>query len=336
MVVRRGRTARRLAAGLLCLLLGSCSKSGTSPNAVCDNEGGDLVAFASDRGHAGQYSIYLFDADGQAFRALRNLNQTGASYTSPALSRDGQLIAFVSGPVGGNTDIQVYERLSCGIISAPGLATGSPESDPEFSGSSSRLAFTRDTLGHRRIRLVNASAGSVTYVPLPGLDDSAAAYDDWDPSPDQTGARLAFVSDREGSPHLYLYSLGTGKVDSLLDLRSTDALAQDLDPALTPDAGELAFASNRPGGRGGFDLYLVDLSAATRQPVALLSVNTAGNERCPAVGLDPDYLAFESDSTASGSGRDVRYVSVASGSVIAPTALIGTTSDDAHPSARLP
>ncbi len=336
MAIRGVFRTSRLAAGLFAIVLASCSKSQTSPSALCDNEGSDLVAFASDRGHAGQYWIYLLDLDALGFRALRNLDQAGVSYAAPALSRDGQLLAFVSGTA-PNTDVHIYERVSCSVLNAPGLATPSPESDPAFSGNSSRLAFVRDTLGHRRVRLANASAGVISNVPLPGLDSLTATYDDWAPSPDLTGDRIAFVSDREGSPHLYLYDRTTGRVDSLLGLRSAEPSAQDLDPALTPNGTFLAFASNRGGGRGGFDIYVVNLAPPfPLHVIAAAGVNTSGNERSPSIGSTFQFIAFESDSTGAGPGRDLRYCLLTSGSVFAPSPLTGASSDDTHPSVRLP
>jgi hypothetical protein len=63
-----------------------------------------------------------------------------------------------------------------------------------------------------------------TFVPLPGLQEPAA-YDDWAPAPDSTGDRVVFVSDREGSPQLYLYDRGQQTVDSLPELEGRRAPA---------------------------------------------------------------------------------------------------------------
>ena len=169
---------------LLLLASAGCSHKQTAPT-TCDNEGTDLVAFSSDRGHHGQYDVYLYDADQVGYRALRNLNSATASDSNPALSSDAQLIAFVSARGTTGTDLYVYERISCSILSTPGLGSAGDETDPTFSGDTGRLAFARDTLGHRRIRVVTAK--SINFVPLPGLDTLNAPYDDWAPSPDQTG-----------------------------------------------------------------------------------------------------------------------------------------------------
>ena len=305
-----------------------CSKSQTSPSSLCDNEGADLIAFSSDRGHEGQYDIYLFDADLGGFRLLKDLNSATASDSNPALSRDGQLIAFVSNRgSAGTTDLLVYERLTCSLLSTTGLNTAGNETEPTFSGDTRQLAFVSDNSGHRRIRLVNG--GSLTYVPLAGLD-TLAAYDDWSPAPDSTGERIAFLSNREGGEtHLYLYTRASRNVDSLNDLRV--AGARDLDPSLTPDARYLCFASDRPGGSGGFDIYLLDCAADTL--VKLPNLNTPGDERHPRIGHSGEYIAFQSLSPDS-SGWNVRYYGRTTRFVAKPSALASTGSD-IHPSVRL-
>jgi len=318
-----------LAVLLSLLAFPGCSKQQTSPIALCDNEGNHLIAFSSDRGHAGLYDIYLFDADLVGFRLLRNLNSAAASDSSPSLSRDGQLIAFVTDRGGPQTsDIYIYERISCSLIPTPGLHTGH-ETEPAFTGDTRRLAFVRDTLGHRRIRLVNG--GSLAFVPLPGLD-TPAAYDDWSPAPDSTGDRIAFLSDREGAPHLYLYDRSTQKVDSLNDLRAGST--RDLDPALTPNGRYLCFASDRVGSLGALDIFLLDLTNRGAGVQAPPNLNTAGDERHPRIGHSGAYIAFQSQSPDS-TGWNVRYYSRAGGLVVKPPQLAGADSD-IHPSVRLP
>jgi Tol biopolymer transport system component len=332
----RVRCAGACAIALLLLLLtvpGCSTKQQTSPGALCDNEGADLIAFSSDRGHPGRFSIYLYDADLDGFRLLGNLNSATASDSSPALSRDGQLIAFVSerGST-GTTDIQLYERISCSLIATGGINTAAcSETEPTFTGDTRRLAFVRDTLSHRRIRLVNG--GSLTFVPLPGLD-TLAAFNDWSPAPDSTGDRIAFVSDREGpgQKHLYLYDRATRNIDSLMDLRA--AGARDLDPSLTPNGRYLCFASDRAGDQGGLDIWFVDLTTHPLNPVALPNLNTAGDERHPRISHSGDYLAFQSLSPDS-TGWNVRYYSRVGGVVIKPSLLTGTGTD-LQPSVRLP
>jgi Tol biopolymer transport system component len=328
-----GRARKRvLAAGVLLLGIAAagCSTQETSPSSLCDNEGDYLIAFASDRATTGDYDIYLFDAESGGFRLLKDLNSSSLADSSPALSRDGQLIAFVRNPGStGGADIYMYERLSCSFVSIPELNTAGNETEPAFTGDTRRLAFVRDTLGHRRIRLING--GSRAFVALPGLQEPAP-YDDWSPAPDSTGDRIVFVSDREGSPHLYLYDRTDQTVDSLPDLRAPGA--RDLDPTLTPNGLYLCFASDRADGQGGFDIYLAQLDASPPAATAPANLNTSGDERHPRIGHAASYIAYQGQS-ADSTGWNVHYYSRTGGVVVSP-ALLGRTSSDLQPSARLP
>lgn len=321
----------RAAAGLLALALAGCSKTQTSPNALCDNEGTSLIAFQSDHGHPGRYEILLFDTEAGGFRGLRNAQSATASDTAVAISPDGQEVAFVRVNA-GSAHIVIYERVSCSFLPTGPITSAGTETDPAFSGNSALLAFARDTLGHRRIRLAQANAGTITMVPLPGLD-APAAWDDAQPALDFTATRIAFASNREGPWHVYLYDRSSGKVDSLPAIRSGSA--DDLSPSLTADGHLLCFTSNRAdSSAGGWDVFMYDLTTTppTRRP--LPGFNTAANERNPAIGFTGSFIAFDRDSLSGGPGRDVRLYSVSLG-ISSTTPFLASSGDDANPSVVL-
>jgi Tol biopolymer transport system component len=140
-----------------------------------------------------------------------------------------------------------------------------------------------------------------------------------------------FVSDREGSPHLYLYDRTRGAVDSLVDLRSSGA--RDLDPTLTPNGLYLCFASDRPG-EGGFDVFLAHLDAVPPSVTTLAGLNTSGDERHPRLGHSAAYVAYQGQR-ADSTGWNVRYYSRSGGIVVSPAAL-GRPGSEVQPSVRLP
>ena len=328
---RHGARGRVLLAGVLLLgaVAAGCSDPGTSPSSLCDNDGNYLIAFASDRATTGQFDIYLYDVESAGFRLLKDLNSLSLADSSPALSRDGQLVAFVRNPgTAGGADIYMYERVSCSYVDIPALNTAGDETEPCFTGDTRRLVFVRDTLGHRRIRMIRGDTREL--VALPGLQE-AAAYDDWSPAPDSTGDRIVFVSDREGSPHLYIYDRTGGTVDSLVTLREPGA--RDLDPTVTPNGLYLCFASDRSG-EGGFDVFLSHLDAVPPVAEALPGLNTPGDERQPRLGHSAAYLAYQGRS-ADSTGWNVHYYSRSGGIVVSPAAL-GRAGSDVQPSVRLP
>ncbi len=77
-------------------------------------------------------------------------------------------------------------------------------------------------------------------------------------------------------------------------------------PALSADEKKLYFCSNRPGGKGGSDIYYVDLTSdsAMRSPVLLDDqINTSGDELFPTI--HGDTLYFSSNGWAGLGGLDL-------------------------------
>lgn len=322
-------------AGLLvaaALAAGGCGGNTVSGPSLGDTGGTYLVAYSSQRdlNHPGQYDIFLYDLENQGFRLLSGINDPAAADSSPTLSSDGQLVAFVSWRAGGKggSDIWLYSRLSQDFLVRNKLNSIGNESDPAFTQDSRQLLFVRDTLGHLRIRGLDGS--SDTLVSFPGLDGDHP-YDDWEPSPDETGARIAFVSNRNGNPDVFVYDAAG---DSVMDLPDLVSPGDDIEPSITPDGKKLCFASNRAGGAGGLDLYLYDLDARTfiTLPAGL---NTAADERHPSIGRSGDFLAFQSDR-AGGSGlADIWNVALGTGKLWQGTEESSTT-NDIQPSVKYP
>jgi len=82
-------------------------------------------------------------------------------------------------------------------------------------------------------------------------------------------------------------------------------------PSISPDGRTLYFSSNRPGGKGGFDLWLSHLldNGQWTEPLNLGdSINTKGNEFSPFIHFDNVSLYFSSDGHMGMGGQDI-YVS---------------------------
>lgn len=93
--------------------------------------------------------------------------------------------------------------------------------------------------------------------------------------------------------------------------------SDERDPALGPDGDMLLFASDRPGGQGGYDLWAAIREEDGRwsQPFNLgPAVNTEADERHPALSDDGQTLLFTSnrEGTEALGGHDL-YRSVAAG-----------------------
>ena len=78
-------------------------------------------------------------------------------------------------------------------------------------------------------------------------------------------------------------------------------------PSLSPDNRELFFVSDRPGGFGGYDIWISRFDNGLWQlPVnAGPSINTPGNETAPYIAIDNKTLFFTSDGWPGLGGNDL-------------------------------
>jgi outer membrane protein OmpA-like peptidoglycan-associated protein len=98
-----------------------------------------------------------------------------------------------------------------------------------------------------------------------------------------------------------------GEWGNFKDLSLNDVAYSSAHPALSADESKLYFASDRPGGLGGTDLwYAVILGdSISAEPVNLgAQINTAGRETFPFVDAN-NVLYFASDSYAGMGGLDI-------------------------------
>lgn len=120
-------------------------------------------------------------------------------------------------------------------------------------------------------------------------------------SPD--GKTLVFARGNTGKKNsskdvdLYMSRNVEGKWTAPAILPINDSLAWDGSPAFSRDGKTLYFASNRPGGAGGIDIYRTNMDASGRfsKPVNMgRDINTAGDDMFPYVA-EGGKLYFASD-----------------------------------------
>ena len=105
-------------------------------------------------------------------------------------------------------------------------------------------------------------------------------------TPNVSRRYIVFVSDRRGSPDVFLYDANTSNLIDLPGLNSLDAIATH--PAITEDGKLIVFAATRQG-RSAIYLY----NRETRQ-LRNLTVNLPAEVRHPTISADGSRIAFES------------------------------------------
>ncbi|MCX8491412.1 MAG: hypothetical protein ORN54_10120, partial [Cyclobacteriaceae bacterium] len=104
--------------------------------------------------------------------------------------------------------------------------------------------------------------------------------------------------------------------------------------SLTPDGKVIYFASDRQGGKGGLDIWKIELKSDGKWSPAINlgpDVNTKDNEDAPFIHPDQKTLFFTSDGHSTMGGRDIFKTSLVNGKWIKPENMgypVNTTSND--------
>jgi hypothetical protein len=114
-------------------------------------------------------------------------------------------------------------------------------------------------------------------------------------------------------PRLQAMSFATSEWSEPANLGSTiNTTFNEQGPTFSPDGLSLYFGSDRPGGVGGFDIWVSHRACADcpwEPPVNLgPSVNTADNETGPGLSID-GHLLFFTSNRADGQGLSDLYLS---------------------------
>ena len=232
------------------------------------------IAFVSSRG--GAKEIWVMDYDGSNQRQLTTLKSISLT---PRWSPDASRIAFTCfAPSSGLTSAQIcmYSMDTGKLVSFPRFR--GTNITPAWSPDGTQIIFSSSMQGNPELYVSDINGGRPKRLTNA---NGASMSPSWNP---KTGQTVAFVSDRGGTPQLYLMN-SDGTSTTKLDLPDKGYV---IDPAWAPNGQLLAFSWRRPN--DNYDIYIMD--AATRQLVELTR-DQGRNER-PSWAPDGRHLVFES------------------------------------------
>ncbi len=235
------------------------------------------IAFVSDR--SGRKEIFLMDSDGENLHPVtsnRTLNLgpewLGAEkilYTSYKKVQPQVYLWHI--PMSKEYQITRKTRFNLG---------------PATSPNGRKIALAMETPGGNiDIYLMTHDASNIYRITTsPAIDLSPT----WSPD-----ARfLAFVSDRTGSPQIYLFNLHAGSEGPRNQpICLTREGNYNTSPAWSPDGKRIAF-SGRRGAQ--FDLFLINLDQETKRTITRIT-DTPWNEEDPAWSPDGRMLIYSSN-----------------------------------------
>ncbi len=199
---------------------------------------GRRIAFTAQR--KGKDVLYLFDV--RSRKQIRRFDLPIESVTNPSWSPDGTRLVF-SGIEGGISDLYIIKDDGTGLRRLTHDKYGDVQ--PQWSPDGRTIAFASDRdsasfdllrFNPLRITLLDLATGAITVIPgQAGLNINPQ----WSPD----GRAIAYVSDRTGTPNIFLYDLDKGMNYELTNVVGGVSALTEYSPAITwaRGADRLAF-----------------------------------------------------------------------------------------------
>lgn len=248
----------------------------------------------------------------------------------------GDELVFLTRPRAGNTD-PITGKTFFKLFRAPLSADGLPGNKKRFYGGLSSnynegpvsftqqdrvIFFTRtlqrdgatveDLSGKANLGIYSAFFDGYDWAGIRPLPFNGVNFSNQHPSVTADGRRVFFSSNREGGYggyDLYFSDFHEGRWSPAINLGAEiNTEGNEAFPHIHP-SGRLFFASNGHGGRGGLDLFMIDLSQRRWGELINLPppVNSAGDDAGIALSAD-GTRAYLVSNRAEGKGEDDLYL----------------------------
>lgn len=223
--------------------------------AVCSPDG-QQIAFHSVTPLASNPlvpTIFLIKVGDSPISAAGQLTEIVSGGSFPSWSPDGKKIVFQS--AGRPRDIYVLDLQTMQLTNLTNERADSSDDAwddyrPDWAPDGHRIAFTSNRGGTREIYVMNVDGSDVMQLTFPGNATMPAPVNmapDWSPD----GRLIVFQSNRDhpsdfddpgDDPGFEIYVMNA---DGTAQMRLTDNLSRDLDPAWSPDGGRIIVDSDR-------------------------------------------------------------------------------------------
>jgi hypothetical protein len=277
----------------------------------------------------------------QPAERLESWPETDADEYEARLSPDGQSMLLVRGRPGGTADILIAQRID-GAWSEPeplhALNSDADDLGPTFAPDGRTIYFYSDRdggLGGFDLWASDRDEAGRWGEPRNLGATVNTTYNEYGPAVSPEGDSLIFSSNRPNGPDddgfgrdrwsatiredqsardydLFRAPLVDGAPGDAAPIDALNTRWNEGAPALSPFGDFLYFASDRPGGLGGFDLYRAREVDGALRPAERLddTVNSPANDLDPSLSMGGYELHFSSDRALEGDGARYRlYVS---------------------------
>lgn len=288
---------------------GECpSGLGCSPQRVCEEDGG-AGAKLPDASSPDASSICDPTGTFDAPVPLASLN-TANSESTPRLTAD-ELELFFKSDQGMNVNIYTAQRSTTSRpfdapIALTKVNTAADDGNPSLSSDGLMLFFESNRVsgeGYHLYVSVRTSRVGEFSAPSEVANVNSAAVTDYDAQPFVTadGQELWFISTRTGGLggfDIYRAVWSGSNFANAAAITALNSNVNDHLPTLSADKLTIYFASDRSGGKGGFDIWTAHRSTTTGgfpAPTLVAELNSNANETVGWLSPDNCRLYFSSD-----------------------------------------
>jgi len=230
---------------------------------------------------------------------------TDANELNSTFSPDGSIVVFTEKRSGRNTLMAIRrEGDSWGERTVLPFSGNHADVDPVFSSDGEHLYFSSkrpsgagDRPGDSDLWSVAYLAGGIWAEPVPVDGVNSPDTDEYYTSISARGALYLSIFPGQRRPG-DIFVAEPGSDGFMAPVRIGEPVNTEYsehDPFIAPDESYLIFTSDRPGGHGRGDLWIVFRNADGRWSEAVNmgpAINSAGYDFCPLLSPDRKYLFF--------------------------------------------